>query len=64
MGPLFGKPKSVEPPRVQPAAAIPEVGEEASEAAIRRARQRRGFRRTIITGALTPTPTGKKQLLG
>ena len=52
-------PESLEPP---PLPAIPEI-EEPGDATRRGARRRRGFRRTIITGALTPQ-TGKKVSLG
>lgn len=66
MGGLFGKPKAVAPPPLPPVpapAAIPEVTEEAGEAAVRKARRRRGFAKTIVTGALEPA-TKKKTLLG
>lgn len=59
---LFGKAKT-RTPQVSPAPPIPEVGEEVEDIAKRRARQRRGFRKTLITGALEPQ-TGKKRLLG
>jgi len=67
MGGLFAKPKKVapppppEPPPAPPAA--PEVMEEVGEAAVRKARRRKGFARTIITGALEP-PARKKTVLG
>ena len=64
MGGLFGgKPKAVRPPPVPPPQAIPEVGPEPGEMAIRRARRRRGYEGTIITGALQ-APARKKTVLG
>lgn len=66
MGGLFGKPKAVTPPPLPPVPEpppVPEVMEEAGEAAVRKARRRRGFARTIITGSLQPT-TKKKTVLG
>ncbi len=63
MGGLFGG-STPDPPPVPPPPPTPEVGPEAAEGAERAARKRSGFRKTILTGALTPTPTGKKSLLG
>lgn len=64
MGGVFGgKPKKVTPPPLPPPAAIPEVGLEVEETAVRKARRRKGFARTIITGALEP-PARKKTVLG
>jgi len=64
MGGLFGgKKKSPKPQAVPAPQAIPEVGDEAGEDAVRKAMKRSGFRRTILTGALEPN-TGKKTLLG
>jgi len=59
MSGLFSRPKSVKPPPIPPV----EETEEPEEVAKKKAGRRRGYRRTIITGALTPE-TGKKQLLG
>lgn len=60
----MGKPKKPPPPPPPPPpAAIPEVAPEAGETAIRRARRRGGFRKTILTGALAPT-TGRRTTLG
>jgi len=64
MGGLLSKPKAPDPPKVPPPVAIPEIGPEAGEDAARRARKRGGFRSTIMTGALAPSDTGKKKLLG
>lgn len=63
MAPLFSKTKKPKLPPVPPPAPIPEVGPEVEDFAAKTARRRRGFRRTIITGALAP-PTGKKTVLG
>lgn len=66
MAGLFTRPKVVTPPPLPPAPAPPaisEVGPEAGEAEMRRVRRRRGFARTIVTGALEP-PTRKKTVLG
>jgi len=60
----MSKPK-VKPPPVPPPTAIPEIGEEPAEQAIRRARRRRGFEATLMTGALVPQArAGKKTTLG
>jgi hypothetical protein len=59
----MSKPKVKTPP-VPPPAAIPEVGEETGEQAIKRARRRKGFESTLMTGSLTPTATGRKTQLG
>jgi len=59
----MGKPKAVKPPPPPAPAAIPEEAPEAAETAIKRARRRGGYRKTILTGALSPT-TGKKTTLG
>lgn len=63
MGGLFAKPKVVKPPPVPPPAAIPEAAVEAGETAVKRARRRKGYARTVITGALQPEPK-KKTILG
>ena len=64
MASLFSKPKVPDTTKVPPPAAIPELAPEAGEDAARRARKRSGFRSTIMTGALAPSDTGKKKLLG
>lgn len=55
--------KTVKPPPLPAPAAIPEVGPEAGETAIKKARRRRGYAKTIVTGALEP-PARKKTVLG
>lgn len=60
---LFPKTPKVTPPPLPEPAAIPEATVEAGETAIRRARRRKGFARTIITGSLEPA-TRKKTVLG
>jgi len=64
MGSLFSKPKSAKPPRVAPAQAIPSVDPIVEDDTMSRARKRSGFRKTILTGNLSPEDTGKKKLLG
>jgi len=59
----MSKPKAVKPSPPPPPAAIPEVAPEAEDTAIKRARRRGGFRKTMLTGALSPS-TGKKTTLG
>jgi len=59
----MGKPKAVKPPAPPPPAATPEVAPEAAETAIKQARRKGGYRKTILTGALSPA-TGKKTTLG
>jgi len=63
IGDIFETPDVPTMPEVPPPPAIPEVGEEPGVSARRRARTRRGYRRTILTGKLAPQ-TGKKQFLG
>ena len=63
MGGMFGG-KKAPTPKVPPPPAIPEVGEETEDFAMRAARRRRGFASTILTGQLTPMGTGKKTVLG
>jgi hypothetical protein len=63
MGGLFSKPKPAPKPIVPPPAPLPEVPEEAGEEAIKKARRRSGFQKTILTGSLTPE-SGKKTVLG
>jgi len=63
MGGMFSKPKAVKPPPPAAPAAVPGEAPEAGETAIRRARRRRGFQKTMLTGGLSPT-TGKKTTLG
>ena len=66
MGGLLSRPKSKKPvlPKQQPPPAIPEEMPETEEGAMRKARRRKGFARTILTGALSPEMPGKKSLLG
>lgn len=64
MASLFASPKSPELPKPPPPPKIPQAGDETSDWAARLARQRSGFRKTIVTGALEPESTGKKRLLG
>ena len=64
MGNLFSKPKSAKPPRIPPAQAIPSVDAVVEDDTMSRARKRSGFRKTILTGDLSPEGTGKKKLLG
>ena len=66
MGFLFGKkPEPVRPAPPPPLPEPPPIAEvEGAEAAKKKVRRRRGFERTIITGALTPEETGKKRFLG
>lgn len=60
---LFSTPKT-KTQAVPPPPAIPEVDTNASDFAAKKARRRSGFEKTLITGDLTPMPTGKKRLLG
>ena len=63
MGGILGKkPKSVKmaaPPPVPEPPPEAEIQEEGKEAAIKRVRRRRGFRRQILTGALAPEGESK-----
>lgn len=59
----MGKPKSVKPPKVPDPAPMPVESTEPEDQAVKKARSRSGFQRTMITGGLTPQ-TGKKTTLG
>lgn len=59
----MGQPK-LKTPAVPPPAAIPEVGVETEEQAMKRARRRKGFESTLMTGSLTPRATDRKTTLG
>ncbi len=61
MGGLFSKPELPPPPAPPP--PLPTVVEE-EEGAVKRARRRKGYEQTFLTGGLTPRPTGKKGVLG
>lgn len=63
MGGVFSKPKKPKPPPIPSAPALPEVGPEVSESAVRQARRRGGFEKTIITGELEPKKK-KRTVLG
>lgn len=67
MGGVFSKPKAPKiapPPPVEPEPPPAEVETGAGEAAAKKVRRRRGYASTIITGGLTPAPTGKKSVFG
>jgi len=64
MAGLFSRPKPPPMPRVPAPPPIPQPGDEAADAAMKRARQRGGFRKTIITGELAPAGKGLKTVLG
>jgi len=63
MGGLFSKPKKVKPPVVSASPTLPIVDTGAEDEATKQAMRRKGFKKTIITGALSPG-TGKKTVLG
>lgn len=59
----MGKPKTPKtPPPPAPTPTVEETTPAADEATAK-ARRRGGYRRTVLTGALSPT-TGKKTVLG
>lgn len=60
----MSKPSKPKLPPIPPAQAIPEVGPEAEDSAIRRARRRSGYFKTILAGALSPASGGKTTLGG
>jgi hypothetical protein len=64
MGNIFKKPKSVKPAPVAAPQAIAETAPEAGETEARRVRKQMGYEKQVLTGALTPKSTGKKQTLG
>jgi len=63
MGAIFSKPKAPAPPKLPPAPALPSVDPIVEDDTMARARRRSGFRKTILTGDVTPG-SGKKKLLG
>ena len=63
MGGMFSKPKTVKPPPVPEPVAMPEVTAEAGETAMKRARRKKGYAKTIITGSLEPAAK-KRTILG
>lgn len=60
---MGGSPKVKSPP-VPPPPPIPEVGPEVEDWAMKMAKKKRGFSKTIITGELVPMGTGRKTVLG
>lgn len=67
----FLKPKTIKAPAVaepepeEPAVELAaEIPEEIKQQEARKRRQRRGRRKTVITGELSPESVGKKALLG
>ncbi len=63
MSGIFRKPK-VELPEVKPPEPIPELDEETEEQRMKKLMKRTGFTKSILTGDLSPSTTGKKTLLG
>jgi len=59
----MSRPKSVKAPPLPPPQAIPETAEESSDETMKRIQRASGFKKTILTGKLTPN-TGKKTVLG
>lgn len=60
---IMGGSPSIKKPKLQPPTAIPRVDEATGEDVIKRAIKKSGYRKTFLTGALTPE-TGKKTVLG
>jgi hypothetical protein len=60
---LFSSPKTPKMQPVPPPAPIPQTGSDSEDAAMRAAKSRAGFQKTILAGNLQP-PATKKQLLG
>lgn len=63
MGDIFSSPSKVSPPPVPPPQPIPVVGEKVEDIEKKYILNKSGFKKSILTGALTPS-TGKKTLLG
>ena len=59
----MGQPK-LKTPKVPPPMAIPEVGVETEEEAMKRVRRRSGYEKTLTMGNLAPKQTGKLPRLG
>jgi len=56
--------KAPKPPPVPAPQAIPEVGKDTEDMAMKKARAMSGYSKTIMQGALAPTNTGKRTTLG
>ena len=64
MSSLFSKPKSPPVQKVQSPPALPQTGPEVEDFAMREAKRRSGYQKTIVTGALEPVKSQKKTVLG
>lgn len=62
MGGIFGGGSKADPPPLPPPTAIPEVGPEVSDYAMRTARKKKGWTAQLITGSLEPKKKGKTVL--
>jgi hypothetical protein len=60
---MFSSPKRPHPPAVPPPQPIPIVGEKVEDVEKKYIFSKTGFKKSVLTGALTPS-TGKKALLG
>lgn len=58
----MSKPKAQKAPPVPAPTATPETAPETEDTAVKRARRKRGYASTILTGGLVPTTGGKKVL--
>lgn len=61
MGGIFGGGGGVHTPPPQPPAAIPQIGVEGEDWALRKAKRGKGFESTILAGDLSPQ-AGKTKL--
>jgi hypothetical protein len=61
---MFPKTKAVKAPPLVAPPAIPQVGPDTEDWAMKQAKARSGFAKTLVTGSLSPVTTGKKKLLG
>jgi hypothetical protein len=59
-----GKPDKVEAPKVPDPPPVPVVGDENEELALSELKKKSGFKKTFLTGQLTPKSTGKSKTLG
>lgn len=64
MGALFSKPKEVKAPPVPDPVPIPVEDDTAGEFAKKEQQRKSGFKKTFLTGQLTPQSTGKKRVFG
>jgi hypothetical protein len=64
MSSFFSKPKSVSSPVAESPRATPQESPESSDDAYRKMLRKSGYAKTTVAGPLTPSGTGKRNVLG